>query len=140
MSDAAKNITALIGKYYRNGHKMTAEQLLDLRRRLAAMKYALALETGELYKGKNETEFRRKAEYTRRKKEALDGGANGVKSEIEAEAAVEQLRKDEHEADATHKAANLILDSAKDVLDALSQHIANLRQEKRDEMTGQGSQ
>lgn len=135
----AERITDVVKDYYRYKDKAGIEGLIRIRKNLAVLKYGLATEVAELYTEKNGAEFRRKAEYYRKKKELLKTSTIG-KAETEAEVLIEELRKEEQMADALYKSASFILDSAKDVLDALSQHIANLRQEKREEMTGQGSQ
>lgn len=133
-------ITDMIGEYYRTGDKATAEQLLDLQRRLSCVKYALALQIGDLYTDKNGAEFRRKAAFFRFKKEGIDTGSSAAKAETDAENKIDELRKEEGQADALYKSAALILESTKDVLHAITQHIANLRQERREEMQGTGSQ
>lgn len=133
-------ITSLVGEYYRHGDRMTAEQLIDLRRRLSGLKYVLALETGSTYKEKNATEFTRKRQFAKIRQDKIDAGESGVKAEAAAEAEIAKEREQEQLADAIYRASYLILESSKDVLDAIAQQIANLRQEKREEMAGRGSQ
>ena len=93
-----------------------------------------------MYAERNAAEFARKAEFSRRRHDLVSGGATVAKAESEAQAEVLALLDAEQKADAAYKAGNLILDSAADVMRALSQHIANLRQERREEMAGAWSQ
>jgi hypothetical protein len=137
----ADRITDLIRAY----HKLPTatpdvDRLLDLRRQLATLKFGFAVEVGQLYQERNGAEFRRKAEFARIKADHIAGGDSAAKAEAAAEIAIEELRKEESHADAMYRGAYLIHDAAKDVLDVLGQHVANVRQEKRAETTGQGSQ
>lgn len=134
-------IHSIIGRYYKmpkNG--CDVETLLDMRRRLACLKYGLAAEVGGLYDEKNGSEYRRKAAFAQKRAEAIKAGDSAAKAGATAEAETTEHLKDDMSADAAYKAGNLILEAVKDVLDAMAQHIANLRQERREEMAGQGSQ
>ena len=134
-------IAACVNAYYRLPKDgVDVVSLLDLQRRLAGLKYAFAVEVGRMYAERNAAEFARKAEFSRRRHDLVSGGATVAKAESEAQAAILPLLETEQKADAAHKAGNLILESSADVLRAMSQHIATLRQERRHEMAGMGSQ
>jgi hypothetical protein len=137
----ADRITDLVRAYHRlPTNTPNIDQLLDLRRHLATLKFGFAVEVGNLYQERNGAEFRRKSNFARVKADHIAGGDSAAKAEAAAEVACEELRKEESHADAMYRGAYLILEAAKDVLDTMAQHIANVRQEKRLETTGQGSQ
>ena len=140
-SQLPEAIGSCVNAYYRLPKDgVDVVSLLDLHRRLAGLKYAFAVEVGRMYAERNAAEFARKAEFSRRRHDLVSGGATVAKAESEAQAEVLALLDAEQKADAAYKAGNLILDSAADVMRALSQHIANLRQERREEMAGAWSQ
>lgn len=135
-----ERITDLVRDFYRSGKNMTAPELIDLRRRLASLKYAFALEVSAYLQDRNDTEFRRKSKFARIRKEVIDGGESAAKAEIKAHAECNEELKAESGADAVYRSAALIFDSVKDVLDAIGQQVANMRQERMEEMRGTGSQ
>lgn len=138
----AELITDIIREYYKTAkNNPEIEGVMQMRIRLATLKYGLAAEVAGLYEEKNGTEFRRKAAFMARRADLMQtDGTSGAKAEAIAQAETVELLKQESIADAAYKAANLVLESAKDVLDVMGQHIANLRQERKEEMTGTGSQ
>lgn len=141
MPELHDQIRAIIQAYYKtpkNG--VDVETLMNMRRRLACLKYSLAASVGGMYEEKNGAEYRRKAAFAKAEAEAIAGNDTAAKARVKASEAVTELLKDEMLADAAYKAANMILEAVKDVLDAMAQHIANLRQERREEMAGNGSQ
>lgn len=116
--------------------------LITASNRLACSIFEFSREVGELYQEKNATEYRRKAAFVAYKSKAISemekptySGADAI-----AELQIIEERKDEQLADAMYYRAKLLLDSARDVLDRMNQYISNLKQEKRLEMAGQGSQ
>lgn len=140
-SDIYDRITALVRRYYLlPKDTVDVRGLLDLRRELAALKYGLAIEAGELYEEKNGAEYRRKSAFAASRAELIGKGDSAAKAEALALAETAEQMKDEALADAAWKKAALILDSVGDVLGAISQQIANLRQEKNEEFAGIGSQ
>ena len=140
-SQLPEAIGSCVNAYYRLPKDgVDVVSLLDLQRRLAGLKYAFAVEVGRMYAERNAAEFTRKAEFSRRRHDLVSNGTTVAKAESEAQAEVLALLDAEQKADAAYKAGNLILDSAADVMRALSQQIANLRQERREEMAGAGSQ
>lgn len=118
------------------------DRLINAANRFACAVFEFSREVGDLYQEKNATEYRRKAAFVKYRAEFLQQQEK-VSYSAAAEAAEAKIldeRKDEQMADAVYYQAKLMLDSAKDVLDRLNQHISNLKQEKRLEMAGQGSQ
>lgn len=139
--DLHEEIRQIIQQYYRMPKSGTeVKPLLDMRCRLACLKYGLSVEVGQLYDEKNGAEYRRKAAFASKRAELIEAKESAAKAETMASAAVAELLKDEMSADAAHRSAWLIFEAVGDVLNAMSQHIANLRQERHEEMTGQGSQ
>lgn len=112
------------------------DRLQTASRKLATWLFTLAGEVGMLYKEKNRTEFQRRAAFDRKRKEVISQGESAAKAEAEAKDAVTELLKAEMEADADHRAAQLLYDAAKDVLDALRQHVSKAKEERKFEMTG----
>lgn len=116
--------------------------LMEARRRLACHIFAFALEVGELNREKSRKEHLRKSRYARIVSEQLE------KSEGKNVAAAQQLadfktsfeRGEETASEAEYFAARIIYEAANNVLDCLNQHISNLKQERRLEYSGQGSQ
>lgn len=116
------------------------DKLLWYQTVFAPLLFEFAGEVGELYKRRNETEFQRKAAFNRARREYIGKGESAAKSEAMAAVDVESLLNDEQRADSEHRAANLLLDHASDVLQAIVQIISHLKAEKRAENYGSGSQ
>ncbi len=116
------------------------DTLLRTQRHLAGLLWDFAGEIGGLYKQKNRCEFQRKAEFERERQTAIKKGETAAKAEIEARVAVEALTENELNADAEYRAAWILYEAAQGVLSAMVQHISHLKQEKRAEAAGQGSQ
>lgn len=114
--------------------------LLRTQREFAARLYDFAGEVGNLYKQRNRTEFQRKAAFARERQARIKEAGSVAKAESEALVEVEPLLNIEQEADAEYKAAYLLLEHGRDVLSSMVQHLSHLKQEKRAEMQGQGSQ
>ena len=135
------HITDCIREYYKFPNDTTdVDTLINLRKKLAGLKFGLSVSVGVLYKQKNSAEYSRKAEFYRIRQRLISEGASAAKAESEAQAEILELMDLEQQADAEYRAAYLILESAGGVLDTMNQHIANLRSEKRVETFGQGSQ
>ena len=116
------------------------DTLMRVQRALATWLFEYAGEVGMLYKGRNRSEFQRKAAFARARQEGIAKGENVSKAEAAAAVAIEELMKAESEADAEFKAAALLLEHGRDVLGAMVQHISHLKSEKRMEANGTGSQ
>lgn len=116
--------------------------LMEARRRLACHLFAFALEVGELNREKNRTEHMRKSKYARTVAELLaeSGGKNVEAAKQAADFKTSGERGEEGAAEAAYYAARLIHEAGNNVLDCLNQHISNLKQERRLEYSGQGSQ
>ena len=114
---------------------------------LASNRFACAIfefsrEVGELYTEKNGAEFRRKSAFTVSRAMHLKTQEKTSYSAADSAAEVDVIeqRKEEQLADSQYMSARLMLESAKDVLDRMNQYISYLKQEKRLETSGQGSQ
>lgn len=141
-------------------HKSTAEQIADVtnwyrslktdfadvdlllrtQREFAARLFDFAGEVGSLYKQKNRTEFQRKAAFARERQNRIATAGSVAKAESEALVEVETLLCNEQQADSEYRAAYLLLEHGRDVLQSMTQHLSYLKQEKRSETYGQGSQ
>lgn len=134
-------ITAIVRRYeslpddYRD-----IEALTKGLRLLACALFAYSTEVGELYKQCKGTEYARQIAYERERLRLIGEGDSAAAAGIKAKAAVESALFQEVAADIEYKAAAMQKDAAKDVLEAMRQHIASLKTEKRLEMAGQGSQ
>lgn len=112
------------------------ERLQSGVRKLATLLFMFAGELGLLYKEKNDTDFSKQAAIERKKGELIRGGMSATAATAAAkEFAIDLLGK-ELQADAHYKQANLLYDAAGNVLEAMRQHISNLKQEKRLEIQG----
>lgn len=116
------------------------EKLLWYQTTFAPLLFEFAGEVGNLNRQRNETEFQRKAAYNRAKLGYINKGESAAKAEIFAFADVEQFLNIEQQAESEYQHARLLLDHARDVLQAIVQIISHLKQEKRAETYGQGSQ
>lgn len=106
------------------------DRLINARRLLATHLFEYAQMVGAQKKLAAGCEFRRKAKYAETKQDLITKGASAAKADAEAQVVVSELLNDEYMADAELVAMRLIYESAKDVLDTLNQHIANLRFER----------
>jgi hypothetical protein len=137
----AERILTLVKQYHRVPvNTPDVDGLLELRKHLAVLCFGFAREVGDLYQERNGAEFRRRAQFTRERQRLIEEGHSAAKAEAEAQAGVEEALKEEMTADGIWKAAGLVYNAAKDVLDTLCQHIAHVRHEKAREIAGQGSQ
>lgn len=118
------------------------DRLLIASNRFSCAIFEFSREVGDLYQEKLATEYRRKSAYVRIRSEEIAKMEKPILSAADAAAELQivEERKEEQLADAMFYRAKLLMDSARDVLDRMNQHISNLKQEKRLEMSGQGSQ
>lgn len=116
--------------------------LMEARRRLACHLFNFALEVAELNREKSRKEHLRKSKYARLVNEALTKteGKNVAAAQQSADFMTSFERGEEGAAEAEYYAARIIHDAGNNVLDCLNQHISNVKQERRLEYSGQGSQ
>lgn len=116
--------------------------LMEARRRLACHIFAFAMEVGELNREKSRKEYLRKSKYARTVSEQLEKseGKNVAAAKEHADFKTMFERGEETASEAEYYAARVVYEAANNVLDCLNQHISNLKQERRLECTGQGSQ
>ena len=112
------------------------ERLQSGVRKLATLLFMFAGELGVLYKERNSTEFSRRAATERKKGELMRDGLSATAADAGAKEFVIDLLEKEQVADAHYQQARLLYDAAGNVLEAMRQHISNLKQEKRLEMQG----
>ena len=112
------------------------ERLQSGVRKLATLLFMFAGELGLLYKERNSTEFSRRAATERKKGELMREGTSATAAGAMAAEFVIDLLEKEQQADAHYQQAKLLYDAAGNVLEAMRQHISNLKQEKRLEMQG----
>lgn len=116
------------------------ETLTTWNRKLACCLFDYSGEVGDLYKEAKGTEYARRTAYERERLRLIGEGKSAAAAEIEAKASIETVLFQEVSADADYRAAQMQLSAARDVLEAMRQHIASLKMEHRLEMQGQGSQ
>lgn len=142
MKNTVTEITRLVDRY----HSLPAdyrdiEGLTKGLRLLACCLFDYAGEVGDLYKLAKGCEYARKAAYERERYRLInEENKSASAADIEARAKVESDLQRETDADADYRAAQMQLSAARDVLEAMRQHISSLKQEHRLEMAGQGSQ
>jgi hypothetical protein len=117
-------------------------KLMEARRRLACHIFAFAMEVGELNREKSRKEHLRKSKYARTVSEQLEKseGKNVAAAKEHADFKTQFERGEETASESEYYAARVVYEAANNVLDCLNQHISNLKQERRLEYTGQGSQ
>lgn len=137
----ADRITAIVRIYHATPADTTdVIGLIGLRKDLTTLLFGFSREMGDLYSEKTGAEFRRKSGEAKKYSAIVAGGESSAKAEKLARAESEELYKEEALADAIYRAAEMIRYQANEVCSCLQQHIANVRQEHRQEMTGTGSQ
>lgn len=114
--------------------------LIDGRKLLATLLFQYANEVGELYQEKLGAEFLRKSAFERKRTGHIESGDSATAAEAKAKGEIFDEMKDEMMADGLHKRADLLRQHAGDVLNAMNQHIASLKDERRLETQAQGSQ
>lgn len=114
--------------------------LTSANRKLACCLFDYSGEVGDLYKEAKGSEYLRRTAYERERLRLIGEGKSAAAADIEAKASVETSLFQEVAADADYRAAQMQLSAARDVLEAMRQHIASLKLEHRLEMAGQGSQ
>ena len=137
----ADRITGIVRVYHTTPADTTdLIGLISLRKDLTTLLFGFSRELGELYSEKTGAEFRRKSGEAKKYTAIVATGESSAKAEKLARDQSEELYKDEALADAIYRAADMIRYQANEVCSCLQQHIANVRQEHRQEMTGTGSQ
>lgn len=118
------------------------ETLTTWNRKLACCLFDYAGEVGDLYKSGKGAEYERRTLHERERLRLMSEGKSAAAADGEAKAGVQYAAAllAEFAADGDYKAAQMQLSAARDVLEAMRQHIASLKMEQRLEMTGQGSQ
>lgn len=117
------------------------DKLTYWQRKMACALFDYSGEVGDLYKGSKGTEYTRKAAYEKERLRLMtEDGKSAAAADAEARAKVSNELFDEVAADADYRAALMQMQAARDVLEAMRQHISSLKQELKLETYGQGSQ
>lgn len=136
-------------KWYRDTRTWKSgdlETLLNCARRLATEIFFFADEVGQYHEDKTGSEYRRKSAFAKKKAELVEQrekqGEKAVANLIENEAtvAIDDYIKDEAIAESAYQRAKMLLDTSRDVLQQMQQHISYFKTEKTLEMSGKGSQ
>jgi hypothetical protein len=122
------------------------ERLVNASRSLATEIFFFSFEVGELHKQMTRTEFNRKLTFARSCQFLNDdkskAGEKAVQTVIEREGLLmsQKALEEEKMSESEYQAAKLLLDSARDVLDAIRSQISYFKTEKTLEQSAQGSQ
>lgn len=136
-----EKIALIVGKYQAiPADFKDISRLTTWSQKLACCLFDYAGEVGDLYKAAKGAEYARKAAFEKKRLELIEAGKSAAAAEAEAKAGTTGDLFNETCADADYRAAFMQYSAARDVLEAMRQHIASLKQEHRLEMTGQGSQ
>lgn len=115
--------------------------LMNARAKLSTLLAEMAGQVVALYAQKNGAEFQRKAAHAEAlRREMSVEKTSAAAAKIVADSDVRTELEREYEADSEYQRARLLYDAYRNVCDVMSQHISNLKSEKRNEFTGQGSQ
>lgn len=116
-------------------------QLLSTaQKKLACLLFDYAGEVGDLYKAKNATEYTRKTTFEKERLRLIGDGKSAAAAGNEAQTMIAKIAFEEFCADADYRAALMQKEAASDVLRSMLQHIASIKEERRLEFSGQGSQ
>ena len=114
--------------------------LMSARRSLACNLALMASQVGQLYEQKNATETLRKAAHASRMIEEIKGGTSAAAAKVIADSETTNELARELQSDSEYRRTYILYESWKNVCDVMSQHISNLKAERNNEFTGQGSQ
>lgn len=112
------------------------DALTTWQRKLACVLFEYSTEVGDLHKSAKGAEYMRKSAYEKKRLELIAAGKSAAAADAEAKASIDTLAFTEVVSDADYRAAMLQLQAARDVLEAMRQHISSLKEERRIEMAG----
>jgi hypothetical protein len=112
------------------------EMLTYTHRRLSVLLFDYAGEVGDLYKQSKGSEYTRKTAFERERLRLIGEGKSAAAAGNEAQTTISELAFAEVCADADYRSALMQYQAAGDVLRAISQHIASMKEERRLEMSG----
>lgn len=142
MSEFVQPIQKAVTWYASKGKSAPLDLLVEARAKLSCHLFGLSGEVGEAYTGKVGSEFRRKKKFNERLIAYMNGEnrMSATAAAVPADADVAQERQDEAEWDAMYRGLWLLYDSTKEVLAAMSQQIASMKQEKGLDIRNMGGQ
>jgi len=112
------------------------ESLTYAQQQLVCLLWDYVKEVGELYELSKGAEAARKVAFEREKLRLIGENESVAAADAKAKEAISSMVFSEIEADVRYKAASLRLTAARDVYQAIYQHISSLKQEKRFIMQG----
>lgn len=115
--------------------------LMSARRSLACNLGEMAIQLAILYEQRNGCEFQRKNAHSEALRREMSVEKTTVSAaKIIADSEVKECLEREYEADSEYQKAKILYDAWKNVCDVMNQHVSSLKEEKRLEFSGQGSQ
>lgn len=111
-------------------------KLQDAIRKMATLIFYFATDVGVAYGESNQKAFGRKASQSREEDFLMKEGKSGTAAEKIAKKNVESLLDLEQQTDSIYKKSYFMLEAAKGVMEAMRQHISNLKQERSLELRG----
>ena len=111
-------------------------KLQDAIRKIATLLFYFSGEVGDAYEQKNQKEFSRKVAQSKQEDFLIKEGKSAAAAKKMAEVAVESLLNLEQQSDSIYRKSNLLLENAKNVMEAMRQQISNLKQERSLELQG----
>lgn len=141
MDNVADNIASLIHKYQALPKDYSdVADLIHRRKWLSTLLFDFTAEVGELYQEMISAEYRRKSKYDAQRTAYMAEGDTAAAADTKARNDIHEEYKMEMMHTGLYKKADLIRQAANAVLDSMNQQISHVKQEKRLEYTGQGSQ
>lgn len=141
MESTAEKIASLISKYQALPRDHSdVEDLIHRRKWLSTLLFDYSDELGDLYQEMISAEYRRKSKYDAQKTKYMAEGDSAAAADAKAKDDIQEEMKLEMMCTGIYKKADLICKAAYAVLDSLNQQISHVKQEKRLEYSGQGSQ
>lgn len=141
MDNTARNIASLIEKYQALPKDYSdAVDLVHRRKWLSTLLFQFSDQVGDLYQEMVSSEYRRKSKYEAQRTKYINEGDTAAAADAKARADIGEEMKLEMMCTGIYKKADLLRQAAYAVLDSLNQQISLVKQEKRLEYTGQGSQ
>ena len=108
---------------------------------LATLLSEMAGQVAQLYEQKTATEFQRKTAHAEALRSAMSvDKTSAAAAKVIADSEVRNEFSREAEADAEYHRAKLLYDAYRNICDVMNQHISSIKEEKRLEFTGRGSQ
>ena len=124
--------------WYHNINKEFSDlgKLQNCARKMATLLFFHATEVAALYQEKNAAEYMRESKRDRKKSELINAGSSATAADVSAREFVATYLYEEQRADSSFQKVKILHESAKDVLNAVQQHVSNLKAERNLELRG----